>query len=262
MPYHLYRSVVLSCLCLTTMAPTAALAQTNLDQANQAGAVEQQVRQQFQENLEKLRVRVEKTEQALEQIKAELARREELSEELIAARVAEISSGKSTKDDGVSAEVLSTEAWRAWQKQDLRTAEAKFKQALAKDPKLTNAMNGLGWVQLNSGATEDALATFEKTLVLEPTAAGAMNGVGQALIALGRMDEAETKLTKATNELIKQYGEASVVKRGMTASWFGLVRVYLQKGEPEKAAQWADRYLKHKPDDQMMKTMLDEATAD
>ncbi len=247
-------SLFLSCLCWTTTTPLPAAAQ-----AGQAEAIEEKVRQSFQENLAKLRTRVEKTEQALEQIKAELARREELSEELIAARVAELSSEKPSSDDDASAEVLSTEAWRAWQKQDLRTAESKFKQALAKNPTLANAMNGLGWVQLNSGATEDALATFEKTLVLEPTAAGALNGVGQALIALGRLDEAETKLTKATNDLIQQYGEASVVKRGITASWFGLVRVYLQKGDAKKAAQWANRYLKHKPDDQMMKAMLEEA---
>lgn len=232
---------------------------TPVTHADDTEKIQAEVRESFQANLDSLRVRVEKAESALEQIKDELKLRESRSDEMIAKRLAELVGEKMDVDEAdVSAEILSSEGWKAWSKQDWRTAEVKFKKALDKDPKLAVAMHGLGWVQFNTGASEKVLATFEKTLELDSNMSGAMNGIGQALLALGRLDEAEARLTQATQELIKQYGEASVVAGGMTASWSGLVRTLLKKGDREKAAQWANRYLKHKPEDEMMKALLAE----
>ena len=52
--------------------------------------------------------------------------------------------------------------------------------------------------------------------------------------------------------MIAARGEAEAVRLGVTASWHGLVRTYLQKKDYTRAKKWIDRYLKHQPDGKMM----------
>lgn len=113
--------------------------------ADEPQDIEAEVRESLEVSLARLRVRVAKVEVALEQIKSELKRREQSVEEMITQRVAELTSGKAEDDesgDG-SATNLSAEGWTAWQKQDLQTAKAKFRMALAKEPNLVAAC--MGW---------------------------------------------------------------------------------------------------------------------
>ena len=229
--------------------------------------VRDQVQKEFEVHLDRLRERVDATEEALERIKVELQRREEKADELIAARVAQLLGERATGSkqpgeaavDAATAPVLSAEGWKAWQKQDYRVALVKFQAAVAKEPQYAAALNGLGWTQFHLNEHEKALATFEKTLKVNPTVSGAVNGIGQCLLALGRFDEAETKLTKATEDLIGQYGEANVVTDGLTASWSGLINVLLKRKKYDEAIQWCERYLQHQPDDVTVTSMLQKA---
>ncbi len=231
--------------------------------------VESRVREEFQTHLDRLRDRVDAMEKSLSRIKSDLKRREEKADELIATRVAQlIADGRSKPGptntpliDSASAPLLSAEGWKAWQQQDWRTALQKFELALSKDPKHAASLNGLGWTQFHLGEHEAALTTFEKTLQIDPAASGAANGVGQCLIALGRLEEAETKLTRATEDLIAKHGQGPVVTAGMTASWMGLIQVLLKRQKYEEAGAWCQRYLQHKPGDEMVMAMLRQAEA-
>ncbi len=47
----------------------------------------------------------------------------------------------------------------------------------------------------------------------------------------------------------------------MPAAWFGLARLYLITEEYEKAQTWAQKILKYKPENKLVSSYLDQATA-
>ena len=159
----------------------------------------------------------------------------------------------------VPVELIAREGWDAWRKQDWRTALEKFNQAIAIKPEDASILNGLGWTQFNIGQHAEALATFEKGLALAPGHGGLKNGRGQALLTLGQTEEAIKVLEETTQELIDQHGAGAVVRNGLTASWQTLIRTALDTGDKATAEQWAERYLKHKPNDTQVKTLLEAA---
>lgn len=260
-------------LLIASAVLTLASFATNGSLARGEEPSEQQVRlevqNQFETRLNQLQKRVSKMEMALLRIKEEVKALEANADDLIAKRVAELMNGGEASSSSIAlnsaedvpASVLSAEGWAAWRKQDYPVAWTKFQAALAKEPEQVRSLNGLGWAQLSLRDYEDALKTFEKTLAIDPKVSGATNGIGQCLIALGRLDEAADQLTKATEEIIEQYGEAKVVKQGMTASWLSLIRTHVKLGQTEEAVRWCNRYLAHKSDDAMVLGLLQEAQA-
>jgi hypothetical protein len=76
---------------------------------------------------------------------------------------------------------------------------------------------------------------------------------------LGKLDDAEADLSTSTKEIIEEYGEARAVQLEVTAAWFGVVEVNLAQKDFATAREWAERYLKHKPDDVNMKRLLENA---
>ena len=246
---------------LLAIASLMHCSEASADDANQK-ATEAKVRESFQEQMKQQEARIAAAEAKLQRIKDQFEKRMANAEQIIqkhAAMLAEKAPTTQDDDSDVPAAVLSAEGWKAWQQQDWRAALKKFELAVKKDPKAANTVNGLGWTYLHLGEYDKAIAAFDKTLVLDPTHGGALNGIGQSLMAQGKNDEAEAKLIEATEAVIAQYGEAKTVKNGVTASWLGLVRLYLATGDNEAAAEWAKRYLKHKPEDAMMKEMLEQA---
>lgn len=230
-------------------------------QTDQRKLIEDLVRQAFEYQTELQMERVERAEADLRRVKEQLARRRELADKIIAARVEELLASDSappTNDAIEQASLLANEGWKAWRERDLRTALDKFRDAVELEPENGIALNGLGWTYTNLGKLEDGMEIFKKILEQSPTHAAAQNGLGQCLLGLGRLDEAERELLKATEDSIAELGEAGTVKMGL-AAWFGLVRTYLEKGDPAQAKIWIDRYLKHKPDDETMKQMLQQA---
>ncbi|MCD0458278.1 tetratricopeptide repeat protein [Roseiconus lacunae] len=236
--------------------------------------IETLVRQSFNLQLKLHEARVRQAEANLKRVKTQLERRQANAEKIIAARIEELLSqadgesrgesdsvAETSQQDSESAVLLAGEGWQAWSRLDHRVALEKFKEALQLDPKLEPALNGLGWTYMHLQKFDQAIAEFKKLLKDAPAHQGAMNGVGQALLAQRKLDAAEEQLLNATVGLIKKYGEPNAVRMGITAAWFGLVRTYLAQEDFKSAKEWADRYLKHKPSDETMRELLEEAKA-
>ena len=221
-------------------------------------SIEALVRRAFESQMKEQRERIEKAEAELQAIKKDFERRSDAADEIIARRVRELL-GKAEDPVEDSASLLSAEGWQAWRNHEWRTALTKFKEALAIDPGHVAALNGLGWTQVHLGEYEKAVKSFRDALKIEPQYAGAMNGLGQSLMALGRLDEAEQELLTATQSSIDEMGEAVAIKRSVTASWFGLVQVLIRQKKMVEARNWANRYLKHDPDQENMQRLLEQA---
>ncbi|TWU08449.1 tetratricopeptide repeat protein [Stieleria varia] len=227
--------------------------------------IENLVRKTFQLEMELQQARVEKAEADLQRVKAQLELRKKSAEMIIADRIDQLTKEKEQQtaepeSSDVPASLLASEGWAAWQKHDLRTALTKFQSALGKEPGNEAALNGLGWTYVHLAEYDKSIAEFKKLLKDSPSHPGALNGIGQSLLAKGDLDEAEKELRHATEDLIKRQGEAETAKRGV-ACWHGLVRTYLAKKNKQSAIDWAERSLKHKPDDPDMQSLLDQAKA-
>ena len=228
-------------------------AQTASDQADSKSAVESLVRETFYLQTQLQLARIEKAEADLNRIKRELKDRQENAESIIAKRVAEVEGIQKTKNhsgEGIdashSAERLTAFGWAAWRKQDWESALPKFQAAVKKDPSLRAARNGLGWTHLHLGEYDLAIEQFKLILKEMPDHAGAKNGLGQSYLAQGKLSDAERVLLEATNDAIKSMGEKQAVS---AASWYGLIRTYMQQKDYESAHEWAERFLKHEPNE-------------
>jgi tetratricopeptide (TPR) repeat protein len=86
-------------------------------------------------------------------------------------------------------------------------AIACYHKAIALDPKLANAHNGLGNALKAKGQVEEAIACFEKVIALDPKDTKAHNILGRALASKGQLDEAIACFKKAI-ALDPQYAPA------------------------------------------------------
>lgn len=85
----------------------------------------------------------------------------------------------------------------AHDKGELALAEARYAQALAKQPAHAGALNAIAVIYAQSGRFEQAVAAFERALALDPQAAHVHNNLGYALLLAGRLAEAESELERA-----------------------------------------------------------------
>lgn len=239
--------------------PTKAAAKPGPD-SDQRQVIEKLVRQSFELETQLQIARIEKAEADLNTVKQQLRERQASAEKIIRKRVAELLEQGSTtaKPAEGPASLLAQEGWMAWRKHDWRRALERFEAALAKEPDNESARNGLGWTLVHLREHDKAIEQFRDLLKDYPTHGGALNGLGQCLLMQGKLDEAEKELLKATEDAIDAHGEATVVRNGISASWFGLVRTYIAKKDRVRAEKWVKRYLEHKPDDQLMLGMLKE----
>ncbi|MEM8910749.1 MAG: tetratricopeptide repeat protein [Planctomycetota bacterium] len=229
--------------------------------------IEAMVRRQFDEQLERHAQRIVDAEARLAEVRARFDDRKANADRIIAEQVASIASRagvhKEVKTEAptepIPVSVLAAEGWQAWRERDYRVALPKFESALAQEPDNAIVLNGLGWTLLHLGEHERSNETFRRLLEIDSTHGAALNGIGQNLVAMGQLDEAEQALVKATEAVIDAYGEKRVVRNQMTASWTSLVRLLVDEGKTESAITWAERYLKHAPDDQMMRRLLEDA---
>jgi tetratricopeptide (TPR) repeat protein len=272
-------------VCVAVMIAGVSIAQTpplQGDSESESASVEAQVRASFETQMKLQARRIELAEQKLAKIKQRYSDRMENAEQLIAQQVAtlmeeKLSSEAATDDAAVAkmpdkklstnelddqpASVLSAKGWQLWRQRDLDGALTAFKTAAAKSQTDANIYNGLGWTLCNMGKFEEAIDAFEKALKIEPQHGAAINGIGQSYRGLGRLDDAEKTLMKATEALIEQFGEETVVRQEMTASWISLIDVAIERKNWDLAIQWAKRYLEHKPGDERVKAALKKALA-
>lgn len=235
-------------------------------------AVEKVVRRLFELETKEKEERIKQAEADLEKVKQKFAKRLAASEETIQSRIdafmnESLSNSESKQSSGdakpteptESASELLASATELWNQQRFGSARKLLERVVALDPKNHEAWNKLGWTTLHSGETEIAIKAFRESTTLNPDNFGALNGLGRALLAQGKLDEAEKELLRATETVIALAGEENTVKNKATASWFGLVEVNIKQNDMSTAIEWAERYLKHEPEDKMMQNLLRKA---
>lgn len=232
------------------------------DQRQDKRVVEEHVRRLFEIDMKERQTRIAQAEEDLNRIKAKFAKRQAASEQIIASQIdalmkADTEMREETKPRQVANPTI--EGWRLWQQSKWQEALPLFVAGTEKDPKDAAAWNGLGWTRFHLGEWDGAITAFDRALKLEPKQGGALNGRGRVFMILGKLDEAEADLSRSTKEIIEEYGEARAVQLEVTAAWFGLVEVNLAQKDFATAREWAERYLKHKPDDVNMKRLLEKA---
>jgi tetratricopeptide (TPR) repeat protein len=153
------------------------------------------------------------------------------------------------KGSGVSSAHLAKRAWYLWNQRKLAESEKLFRQAVEKDPKNSNAWNGLGWALQNQGKKE-ASGAFKKCLVLEPKNAGALNGLGWIAKSLGKEDDA-----------IMCWQKAVQANPQGTAALRGLTTTLMARGQYHHAAVCYAAWLKVDPNNKKIKAEMDDATA-
>jgi tetratricopeptide (TPR) repeat protein len=87
--------------------------------------------------------------------------------------------------------------YRYVSERDLERAEVAFSHALAFDPDLPEALNGLGIVARTRGDLEGAAARFERAVRVDPEFAEGHANLGECLLAKGRLDAALRELERA-----------------------------------------------------------------
>lgn len=144
--------------------------------------------------------------------------------------------------DKLAAENLIAEGWKLWGQRKLSEAEAKFKEAVSKDPASDGAYQGLGWAQLNQGKKLNAKGSFDKCVKLNPKNSAALNGLGWLAHGQGDIDEA-----------ISWWEKAVKAQPGATASLSGLTQVYMERKDYAAAAKYYRMWLKAEPNNAQAK---------
>jgi len=141
---------------------------------------------------------------------------------------------------------LAQQGWALWQ-QDPEAAREKFAAAVKLAPKNTNAWNGLGWCNFNTGRRKEAAEAFKKVIALEPKHAAALNGLGQVALFDRNYKDAKKYLLKAAPTA--------------SAAGYGLAKVYLLEGDWTNAERWAKKVVDSGEGDDSAQQMLAAAQA-
>jgi Flp pilus assembly protein TadD len=80
---------------------------------------------------------------------------------------------------------------------DTDEAEKAFRVAIQRDPRLAEAHDHLGLIQLSRVKLEDAVAAFREAIRLKPDDGPAYKNLGNALRVLGKFDEADAAFREA-----------------------------------------------------------------
>ncbi len=136
---------------------------------------------------------------------------------------------------------------------DLERAEVAFEHALAFDPDLPEALNGLGIVARAREDLEGALRRFERAVRIDPDFAEGHANLGEALLAQERPDAALGELERALRidpDLAdaRQNLARALLRRGLGGTagreeaWARARREYLHllESEPDRAAAHHD----------------------
>jgi Flp pilus assembly protein TadD len=141
---------------------------------------------------------------------------------------------------------LNAQGWQLLNTGKPRPAEAAFRAALAVQPEMLAAKNGLGFSLLNQQKGAEAKPIFAELVQTDATHPGFVNGLARSCELLGESDKAV--------ELWR-----SVEKPGgpVTACTWGLARVLTEMGKFDEALPVWERIAKQSPDDKSVQQMLD-----
>jgi tetratricopeptide (TPR) repeat protein len=154
------------------------------------------------------------------------------------------------KPENSPATKLAVQGWQQMNQCKTRSATISFQRALAKDPENLSAMNGLGFLLLNTGKPAEAKALFEKYLEKQLDAPGPMNGLARCLKEEGKVDAAIALWEK----MCKQ-------NPGANAGTYGLATTYAERKEYGKAIPFYIELVKSDPNNEEFKKGLAEAQA-
>ncbi len=85
----------------------------------------------------------------------------------------------------------------AWSRQDLPTAEQRYRELLEVDPNWLVARNHLGYIAMARGQFDEAEEYFRTYKYVAPDQANPHDSLGELLVLLGRFDEARLELEEA-----------------------------------------------------------------
>ena len=139
------------------------------------------------------------------------------------------------------------------QRGDAERAAVAFEHALAFDPEIPEALNGLGVVARSAGRLDEARRRFERALGLDPDFAEGHANLGETLLALGRPTAARAEMEAALRidpDLAdaRQNLARALLREGLEAPgrrdalWARARREYLHllESEPERASAHHD----------------------
>ena len=118
-------------------------------------------------------------------------------------------------------------------------AAVAFRKAADLDPKLGEAILGVGVAELHRNKPEAALAAFEECLKAQPDNTGALYGRAVTLHLLGRNDEAMESYHKL---LPNNSADAELVTN--------VIRLALERKEYDKVREYSEKLLKLRPNAQ------------
>lgn len=119
----------------------------------------------------------------------------------------------------------------------LDAAEIFLQQAIALDPTLKHAFNGLGNLYYQREAYEPALSMYQKALDLDPDYITARNNLGNTYMQLNMSAKAITELTKAIS-----------ADRDSGLAYYNMACVYARTSEPEKAIHYLEMAIVREPE--------------
>ena len=157
---------------------------------------------------------------------------------------------------GEGADALTSAFGAAWAGQmlvrqgRLEGAAVLFRRALALDPGLATAQEGLGRVLAAQGKTLEAISALEEATRLAPGLANGWNNLGQAYRAAGRLEDALAAYRRALSPGVG----TGVIRRNMAAT-------LLRMGRLQEALQEATLATRASPGDALAWVQLGEIEA-
>ena len=120
---------------------------------------------------------------------------------LLAGAAADLAAAPVVNDISKPASGVAEDAYRrgieALGKNDLKTAETSFREALRQNPQMVSALLAMGEIAFMSRRTDDAGRWIEQAVKANPTDANAQASLGRFLALKGRRAEAEVALKQA-----------------------------------------------------------------
>ena len=122
----------------------------------------------------------------------------------------------------VSPQALVNQGLEFAHQQKWTSAEARYRAALAGDPNLPEAWNGLGHSLKGQKRFTEALAAYDEALRLRPNYPQALEYLGETYVQMGRVDDAravQARLASLSPELAARLGLAIEGKTQSASAW-------------------------------------------
>ncbi len=176
--------------------------------------------------------------------------RERLMIEVVLARVDGDEAGRARRIEEFLAEhprdpwALQIASNDAWSRQDLVTAEQRYRELLELDPNWLVARNHLGYIAMARGQFDEAEEYFRTYKYVAPDQANPHDSLGELLVLRGRFDEARQELEEALRvrpDFCASYG--NLLRAALLERDFASLPDILERAEANCDARTASELL-------------------